>query len=99
MPSSRTLRSISFFKVVLFLVVCFHHQYFRGRENIPADYFFADILAAEARKRRRSARVHSMTRTESSADNFASGWITTYLWGGISWFSITVAMAVRSIRW
>src|SRR6202034_4388233 len=40
-----------------------------------------------------------MTRAASSADNFASGCNTTYLWGGISWFSMTVAMAVRSILW
>jgi hypothetical protein len=89
---------MSFFKIVLFLVICFHSQYPRCSENIPGCFYFADKLDAEARRRRRSARVHSMTRTESSADNFASGWKTTYLWGSISWFSMTVAMAVRSIR-
>src|SRR5271163_290241 len=37
-----------------------------------------------------------MTRIESSADNLASSWNTTYLWSGISRFSITVAIAVKS---
>jgi hypothetical protein len=89
---------MSFFKVVLFLVVCLHRQDFRGPENIPARRYFSVKKGAIARRRRRSARDHSMTRMESSADSFASGCIATYLWGGISRFSITVAMAVRSNR-
>jgi hypothetical protein len=64
----------------------------------PALRYFAESIGADARRRRRSARAHSMTRMESSADNFASGCNTTYLRGGIFRFSITVAMAVRSIR-
>src|SRR5438105_3083048 len=90
---------MSFFKVVLFLVVCRHGIDLRRRDNIPGYRYFTVKLDSNSRSLRRSAWVHSITRTESSADNFASEWNTTYLWGGISRFSITVAIAVRRRRW
>ena len=42
-------------------------------EEIPRDLYFAIKLFVDARRRRRSVRVHSMTRMESAPDNFASG--------------------------
>jgi hypothetical protein len=51
---------MSFFKVALFVVCCFHRKDFLGREEIPWGRYFAVELGTDARRRRRSACVHSL---------------------------------------
>jgi hypothetical protein len=50
-----------------------HREDFLGPENIPSRPYFSVKLEAGARRRWRSACVHSMTLTESTVDNFTLG--------------------------